>query len=462
MRRRGEPGRPGPALRPARRSCSGSRRLDDDDWVALDDLADAPRPASPPAGTGPLLSDPCAGPTPDGGAERPGVDPARPGLSARAGPGGRGRRRAAGGSSSSRPLGRYVLALGPPPPPAADLRALPVRPAELRGHRLPPGPDPALIGQFSRFARWSQVGAALELKLTPESVYRGLEGGLTPEAMLDRLARHSPRPLPAGRGRGGPDLGRPPRAGDVPRLGHARRVRHAARTWRRPSALWPADGRVAPVRISDRLLLVEDEASIPFARFRMAGSRDYRRPPEACVEVEPDGVTLVARPRPLRPPGRRRARPVRRRAAGPPTGPTAPARPGGRSSSRPPRSPGPPRTGMTAAQLARWFLQRTGGEMPAAIRLLLHAAGARGRARSPTRRPVVMTVPDARAARRPAPAPRDRPATWATGSGRPPSIVPDDAVDDLRQALAGSACRSARRLPSRPEARTRLRRTRPI
>ena len=40
------------------------------------------------------------------------------------------------------PLGRYILALGPPPPPRPTLRALPVRPAELRDHRLSAGPDP--------------------------------------------------------------------------------------------------------------------------------------------------------------------------------------------------------------------------------------------------------------------------------------------------------------------------------
>ena len=41
------------------------------------------------------------------------------------------------------------------------------------------------------------------------------------------------------------------------------------------------------------LLLVEEESAIPFQRFRMAGSRDYRRPPEACLDAEADGVTLA-------------------------------------------------------------------------------------------------------------------------------------------------------------------------
>ena len=43
-------------------------------------------------------------------------------------------------------------------------------------------------------------------------------------------------------------------------------------------------------------MLVEDESSIPFNRFRMTGARDYRRPPEICVDVEADGVTLTLDP----------------------------------------------------------------------------------------------------------------------------------------------------------------------
>src|SRR5262249_41919374 len=86
--------------------------------------------------------------------------------------------RAAEGSTAGRtvvqlsPLGRYILALGPPPParPAFE-HFLYVQPNfEVIAYRQ--GLTPPLIGQFSRFALWSQVGAALELKLTPESVYR--------------------------------------------------------------------------------------------------------------------------------------------------------------------------------------------------------------------------------------------------------------------------------------------------
>ncbi|MCA1685603.1 MAG: helicase-associated domain-containing protein, partial [Planctomycetia bacterium] len=188
------------------------------------------------------------------------------------------------------PLGRYLLAMGPPPAPRpAYEHFLFVQPNfEVIAYRQ--GLTPSLIGQFSRFALWSQVGAATALRLTPESVYRGLEGDQTAEQMLDLLARHSQRPLPAG-------------ISEAVRTWAGRRERvtyHASATlveFATPGDLeqalahWPAGPGPAPVRVSDRLVLVEDESAIPFSRFRMTGSRDYRRPPDVCVEVEADGVS---------------------------------------------------------------------------------------------------------------------------------------------------------------------------
>ena len=336
------------------------------------------------------------------------------------------------------PLGRYALALGSPPPPRAtfDHFLLAQPNFEMIAYRQ--GLTPRLIGQFSRFARWSQVGAALELKLTPDSVYRGLEGGLTTQAMLDRLTRHSARPLPVG-------------------------VAEAMRTWadRRDRVtyfasttlvefatgadleaalkIWPAPaaGRVAPSRISERLLLVEDESVIPFTRFRMVGSRDYRRPPETCVDVDGDGVTLsldlgrsdllvdaelarfadeIASPR---------------RGGPDSAGSISPRRWFEVSPKSLARAAG---NGMTITQMARWFEQRTGEAVPAAVRLLLHAADPQV-APLATARPVVMTTPT--------PELLDgllqHPATGAYLDDRlgPTTVViPDDAVADLRAALA--------------------------
>ena len=334
------------------------------------------------------------------------------------------------------PLGRYALALGSPPMPRQtfDHFLLAQPNFEMIAYRQ--GLNPRLIGQFSRFARWSQVGAALELKLTPDSVYRGLEGGLTTDAMLDRLTKHSARPLPAG-------------------------VAEAIRTWasRRDRVTYfasttlvefatgddleaalklfpaPATGRAAPTRISDRLLLVEDEGAIPFNKFRMVGSRDYRRPPETCVDVDGDGVTLALDL------GRSDLlvdAELARFADEVPATDRA-----NQDSTVSPRrwfevSPGSlsraASNGMTIAAMSRWFEQRTGEPVPAAVRLLLHAADPNAPPFT-TARPVVMTTPT--------PELLDgllqHPATGAyldDRLGPTTIIIPDDAVDDLRAALA--------------------------
>src|SRR5207253_7416298 len=38
--------------------------------------------------------------------------------------------------------------------------------------------------------------------------------------------------------------------------------------------------------------VVVDENAIDYRHFRLTGTRDYALPPERCVTVEPDGVTL--------------------------------------------------------------------------------------------------------------------------------------------------------------------------
>ncbi len=135
------------------------------------------------------------------------------------------------------PLGRYVLTLGSAPPSRPLFpHFLFVQPNfEIIAYRQ--GLTPLNIGQLSRFMRFSQSGAALELKLTPESIYRGLEGGLTSDQMLKRLNRHS-RAATAPRGRTGREhLVRTSREDFVPRLGHPGRIRHARRPRRRAGRL---------------------------------------------------------------------------------------------------------------------------------------------------------------------------------------------------------------------------------
>ena len=70
--------------------------------------------------------------------------------------------------------------MGPPPPPRpAFEHFLFVQPnLEMIAYRQ--GLTPQLVGRLSRFAWWTKIGAALELKLTQESIVFGLEGGQTP------------------------------------------------------------------------------------------------------------------------------------------------------------------------------------------------------------------------------------------------------------------------------------------
>jgi hypothetical protein len=57
-------------------------------------------------------------------------------------------------------------------------------------------------------------------------------------------------------------------------------------------AAWPESDRSTVMLVGDRYLLVESETGVPFGRFRLLGSRDYRQPPEANAVVGEDGLTL--------------------------------------------------------------------------------------------------------------------------------------------------------------------------
>ena len=329
------------------------------------------------------------------------------------------------------PLGRYLLALGPPPPPRpAYEHFLFVQPNfEIIAYRQ--GLTPSLIGQFSRFALWSQVGAAMALRLTPESVYRGLEGDQTAEAMLDLLTRHSPRALPAG-------------ISEAVRTWAGRRERvtyHASATLvefataadlDQALAHWPAGAGPAPVRVSDRLVLVEDESAIPFSRFRMTGSRDYRRPPDVCVEVEPDGVSLsldLARSDLLVDAELARFTDEQPADPGRPslTGPRRRFLVSSASLARAAES------GLTPALLSHWFQRRTGGDIPPALRLVLAARSSRVPPLT-TSRPLVLHAPSAETLDGLAQHPETR-DLLGDRLGPTSVVIPDASLGPLRLAL---------------------------
>ena len=422
--------------------------LPEADWVTLDDLAEHLRGLSPDWGRPTFLgSSPPSAPATAARARalaaraRPGRPPRRPTSPSSgrlAGPRVPALPRPRGGGDAGRSPGRPVDGVGAIHPGArASPGAAPsfdqflfVQPNfEMIAYRQ--GLTPTLIGQFSRFARWTQIGAALELKLTPETIYRGLEGGLTSGDILDRLTRHVSRPLPAG-------------VAEALRTWAGRRERvtyHASATliefasgedMERALALWPETDRAAPIAISERLLLVEDEAAIPFGRFRMTGSREYRRPPETCVEVESDGVTLtldLARSDLLVDAELIRFADEQSRepSHGPPGYPRRRFRVSAESMARALEN------GQGAAWLAHWFEQRTGGDIPPAIGLLLHAANRPGPAFSTARKLVLHATspalvdgllqhPDTR-------------SYLGERLGPTAVVVPDDLLPSLQRAL---------------------------
>jgi hypothetical protein len=122
------------------------------------------------------------------------------------------------------------------------------------------------------------------------------------------------------------------------------------------------------IRITDRLVAVAEESAIDYKHFRLTGTRDYSLPPERCIEVEADGVTLSVDPSRsdllLECELPRFAEPLER------------ASPNGRRSYRlTPASLSAARSGGFGLNaLEAWFHQRAGRSLTPAARLLLTAS----------------------------------------------------------------------------------------
>jgi hypothetical protein len=257
------------------------------------------------------------------------------------------------------PTGRWLLGLGGAPPPESGYQqTLMVQPnLEVVAYRQ--GLTPALIGKLTHFAAWTNLGAACTLQLEPQTVYRALEAGLTFETIRLTLEQHGVRALPAA-------------------------VLESLKTWANkrdritvyPSAvlmefttaddLNEALARGLPgERIADTLAVVVNEAAIDFKHFRLTGTRDYALPPERCVTVEPDGVTLTVDLAKsdllLETEAPRFAEPIPRPSAN-----------GRRQYRLTPTSLAAARAGSWSLPLLeQWFVQRTGRALPPAARLLM-------------------------------------------------------------------------------------------
>lgn len=255
-------------------------------------------------------------------------------------------------------LGRWALGVDDQPPTLPTYpQTLLVQPnLEILAYRQ--GLTPELIVRLSRLAVWKGLGPACTMQLEPQSVYRALEAGETLTSIVQLLERHGMKAVPQA-------------------------VLDALRTWAdkreritiyasaalfefaTAAELTEALARGLPaVRLTDRLAVVASEKGVDYRHFRLTGTRDYLLPPERCVDVETDGVTLnvdlarsdllleteltrFAEPSPKPPPlGRKLFR----------------LTPASVAAAR--------RQGLTEAALETWFPQRTGQSAPPAARLL--------------------------------------------------------------------------------------------
>jgi hypothetical protein len=260
------------------------------------------------------------------------------------------------------PAGRWLLGLAEAPSlESAYSQTLLVQPnLEIVAYRQ--GLTTGLLARLTRFAQWKSLGAACTLQLGPESVYRALELGQSFDSIRLALEQHGTRALPAA-------------------------VLDSLKTWankRERITVYPAatllefaDAEdlqealargLAAVRISDTLAVVASEEAIDFRHFRLTGTRDYALPPERCVQVEADGITLtvdVGRSDLL-------LETELPRFAEPQTAPSANGR---RQYRLTPASLGAAREqGLSLTTLEVWFQQRTGGPLSPAARLLLTGA----------------------------------------------------------------------------------------
>jgi hypothetical protein len=259
------------------------------------------------------------------------------------------------------PTGRWLLGLAETPNlETVHTQTLLVQPnLQLIAYRQ--GLTSSLIARLTQFAAWENLGAACTLQLQPETVYRALEAGQTFDSIRLTLEQHGTRSVPPA-------------------------VLDSLRTWSNkrdritvyPSATLLEFGSVEDlnealarglpaVRLSDRLAVAASEESIEFRHFRLTGTRDYALPPEKCVHVEADGVTLsvdLARSDLL-------LETEIPRFAELVGGSTADGR---RLYRLTPASLMAARsTGMTLMTLETWFHQRAGQPLPAAARLLMTA-----------------------------------------------------------------------------------------
>jgi hypothetical protein len=234
------------------------------------------------------------------------------------------------------------------------------------------GLDLELVTELCCWADFVQVGAVAQLRMSADSIARGLHQGGNVESWLETLRERSTREIPASVNEQIRTWAR--RRQRVTFYTDATILEFATRAERdRAMGFWP-EGRGVGA-IGEVMLLVEDADTIPLGRFRQLGSRDYRLPPGQIVEVDADGLTLrvdlsksdlmieseltrfTEAVEEAADPGREKGKLERRYRVTPASVANA------------------ARSGWGMSDWRHWFEQRTGGELPAAVQLLVEFSG---------------------------------------------------------------------------------------
>jgi hypothetical protein len=260
------------------------------------------------------------------------------------------------------PYGRWLLNAGAQPasdPPFAQ--TLVVQPnLEILAYRQ--GLTPDLIVRLSQFASWKTLGSACTLDLEPDMVYLALESGFTFEAMVHLLEQHGTRPPPTA-------------VIESLRTWAGKRERISVYSGATLFEFASADDvseafarGLKGTRLSEYLVAVSSGEEVDFRHFRLTGTRDYSLPPEKCVNIEEDGVTLViddARSDLLLQTELER---FARQVEGSDGRTRYRVTPASVSEWRD--------NGLAVADLEEWFAHRTRNDLPPAIRLLLNGGKA--------------------------------------------------------------------------------------
>ena len=184
-------------------------------------------------------------------------------------------------------LGRRVLGLEKVPPASQEFpKTILVQPnLEVLAFRQ--GLTSAIVADLTHIATWRSIGPACQLLLEPDSIYFALESSWRYEELCSFLERHGTRSTPQA-------------------------VLDSLKTWANKheritiytgGTLWEfptekdldaALSRGLPaLKVSDRFAVSKTEEGVDFRNYRLTATRDYGLPPEKCVLLDPDGVTLM-------------------------------------------------------------------------------------------------------------------------------------------------------------------------